>query len=215
MYSFLVNFGYFLLLINFIVFAIGLSKKQKSYVIFTVYLFLIVCIQIITLVLRKLGVNNLFLSHFYFIGQFLMLGLFYFNLIADKFQKKVIKITLVLALLSLVIQYSIRPDLFFEFNLYEIFITSFLLIIYATFHFYNMLNGKKVFYYINIGIILYLFGSTILFLVGNLSIMLSSKYYKVPSRINYILYIVFQLFILIEWRKSFYKNKETNSLNKL
>lgn len=213
MYSFLVNFGYFLLLINFIVFAIGLSKKQKSYVIFTVYLFLIVCIQLITLVLRKLGVNNLFLSHFYFIGQFLMLGLFYFNLIADKFQKKVIKITLVLALLSLVIQYSIRPDLFFEFNLYEIFITSFLLIIYATFHFYNMLNGKKVFYYINIGIILYLFGSTILFLVGNLSIMLSSKYYKVPSRINYILYIVFQLFILIEWRKSFYKNKETNSLN--
>lgn len=213
MYSFLVNFGYFLLLINFIVFAIGLSKKQKCYVIFTVYLFLIVCIQIITLVLRKLGVNNLFLSHFYFIGQFLMLGLFYFNLIADKFQKKVIKITLVLALLSLVIQYSIRPDLFFEFNLYEIFITSFLLIIYATFHFYNMLNGKKVFYYINIGVILYLFGSTILFLVGNLSVMLSSKYYKVPSRINYILYIVFQLFILIEWRKSFFKKKETNSLN--
>lgn len=213
MYSFLVNFGYSLLLINFIVFAIGLSKKQKSYVIFTAYLFLIVCIQIITLVLRKLGINNLFLSHFYFIGQFLMLGLFYFNLIADKFQKKVIKITLILALLSLAIQYSIRPDLFFEFNLYEIFITSFLLIIYATFHFYNMLNGEKVFYYINIGIILYLFGSTILFLVGNLSIMLSSRYYKVPSRINYVLYIVFQLFILIEWRKSFYKNKETNALN--
>ena len=213
MYSFLVNFGYFLLLINFIVFAIGLSKKQKCYVIFTMYLFLIVCIQIITLVLRKLGMNNLFLSHFYFIGQFLMLGLFYFNLIADQFQKKVIKITLVLALLSLVIQYSIRPDLFYEFNLYEIFITSFLLIIYATFHFYNMLNGKKVFYYINIGVILYLFGSTILFLVGNLSIMLSSKYYKVPSRINYILYIIFQLFILIEWKKSFYKKEETNSLN--
>lgn len=213
MYSFLVNLGYFLLLINFIVFALGLSKKQKSYVIFTVYLFLIVCIQIITLVLRKLGLNNLFLSHFYFIGQFIMLGLFYFNLITDKFQKKVIKITAILALLSLAIQYSIRPDLFFKFNLYEIFITSFLLLIFATFHFYNMLNGKKMFYYINIGIILYLFGSTILFLVGNLSVTLSSKYYKVPSRINYILYVIFQLFILIEWKRSFYKKDEANFLN--
>lgn len=213
MYSFLVNLGYFLLLINFIVFAFGLSKKQKSYVIFTVYLFLIVCIQIITLVLRKLGLNNLFLSHFYFIGQFIMLGLFYFNLITDKFQKKVIKITAILALLSLAIQYSIRPDLFFKFNLYEIFITSFLLLIFATFHFYNMLNGKKMFYYINIGIILYLFGSTILFLVGNLSVTLSSKYYKVPSRINYILYVIFQLFILVEWKRSFYKKDEANFLN--
>lgn len=213
MYSFLVNLGYFLLLINFIVFALGLSKKQKSYVIFTVYLFLIVCIQIITLVLRKLGLNNLFLSHFYFIGQFIMLGLFYFNLITDKFQKKVIKITAILALLSLAIQYSIRPDLFFKFNLYEIFITSFLLLIFATFHFYNMLNGKKMFYYINIGIILYLFGSTILFLVGNLSVTLSSKYYKVPSRINYILYVIFQLFILVEWKRSFYKKDEANFLN--
>ncbi|AYN04962.1 hypothetical protein EAG11_12930 [Flavobacterium sp. 140616W15] len=213
MYSFLVNLGYFLLLINFIVFAFGLSKKQKSYVIFTVYLFLIVCIQIITLVLRKLGLNNLFLSHFYFIGQFIMLGLFYFNLITDKFQKKVIKITVILALLSLAIQYSIRPDLFFKFNLYEIFITSFLLLIFATFHFYNMLNGKKMFYYINIGIILYLFGSTILFLVGNLSVTLSSKYYKVPSRINYILYVIFQLFILVEWKRSFYKKDEANFLN--
>ncbi len=213
MYSFLVNLGYFLLLINFIVFSIGLYKKQKSYVIFTAYLFLIVCIQVITLVLRKLGLNNLFLSHFYFIGQFIMLALFYFNLITDKFQKKVIKITVVVALLSLAIQYSIRPDLFFKFNLYEIFITSFLLLIFATFHFYNMLNGKKMFYYINVGIILYLFGSTILFLVGNLSVMLSSKYYKVPSRINYILYIIFQLFILIEWKKSFYKKDEANFLN--
>lgn len=213
MYSFLVNLGYFLLLINFIVFAIGLSKKQKSYVIFTVYLFLIVCIQIITVVLRKLGLNNLFLSHFYFIGQFIMLGLFYFNLITDKFQKKVIKITVVLALISLAIQYSVRPDLFFKFNLYEIFITSFLLLIFATFHFYNMLNGKKMYYYINIGIILYLFGSTILFLVGNLSVMLSSKYYKVPSRINYVLYVIFQLFILVEWKKSFYKKDEANFLN--
>jgi hypothetical protein len=211
MYSFLVNFGYFLLFVNFIVFAIGLSKQQKSYVIFTTYLFFIVCVQMSTLVLSKLGMNNLFLSHFYFIGQFLMLSLFYYNLINDSLQKKIIRITCVLALLSLVIQYSVRPDLFFKFNLYEIFITSFLLIIYSTFHFYNMLNDKRVFYYINVGILLYLLGSTILFLVGNLSITLSSKYYKLPSRINYILYIIFQLFILIEWKKSF--SKKNNLVN--
>ncbi|WP_264544758.1 MULTISPECIES: hypothetical protein [Flavobacterium] len=92
-----------------------------------------------------------------------------------------------------------------KFNLFEIFITSFLIVTYATFHLYNLLNEEKEFYYVNLGILIYLFGSTVLFLGGNLAAMLSSKYNDVPWILNAFLYIIYQLFILYEWKKSFSK----------
>jgi hypothetical protein len=112
---------------------------------------------------------------------------------------------LVLGLLILGIRYGYDTSLFFKFNLFEIFITSFLLIIFTTFHFYNQLNAKKEFYYINIGIFLYLFGNTILFLVGNMVVTLSSKMGKLTWILNAFLYIIYQVFILVEWKKSFSK----------
>ena len=68
-----------------------------------------------------------------------------------------------------------------------------------------MLNEKKEFYYINMGIFMYLFGSTILFLVGNLTTVLSPKMSLITWILNAFLYIVYQLFILVEWKKSFSK----------
>ncbi|WP_432670653.1 hypothetical protein [Flavobacterium sp. SM2513] len=44
------------------------------------------------------------------------------------------------------------------------------------FHFYNMLGGKKNYYYINIGIFIYLLGGTFLFITGNLINSLSSDF---------------------------------------
>jgi hypothetical protein len=123
------------------------------------------------------------------------------------YQKKIIKIGLFLVLSILVIQYSIDFDLFFKFNLFEIFLTSFLIIIYATFHFYNMLNDKKEFYYINIGILMYLSGSTILFFVGNLMTSISPRYNKIPWILNAFFYIIYQLFVWFEWKKSFYQKQ--------
>ena len=149
--------------------------------------------------------QNLFLSHFYFIGQFIILSFFYLAILKEDYQKKAIKLCLVFVLMILVIQYAYDTSLFFKFNMLEISITSFLLIIYAAFHFYNMLNEKKEFYYVNIGILMYLFGSTILFLVGNLTISLSKKMSLITWILNSILYIIYQILILIEWKKSYYK----------
>ena len=132
-------------------------------------------------------------------------------LLKEKYQRKIIKLTLILVLSFLGIQYTIYPKLFFEFNLFEIFITSFSIIIFSAFHFYNMLNEKKEFYYINMGILLYLFGSTILFLVGNLTVTLSREFTKIPWILNALFYVFYQLFVLYEWKKSFSKKElETN-----
>ena len=210
MNSFLVNLGYALLLLNFILYAVKFPKNKGAYKIFTIYIFIIILVQISAKVCLLKGMSNLFMSHIYFIGQFIMLSFFYLKLVKDQFQVKAIKIGFVMVLLTLGIQYGIKPQLFLKFNLYEIFITSFLVIIYATFHFYNMLDEKKEFYFINMGILLYLFGSTILFLVGNLTVKFSKNFNMITWILNAGLYVAYQLFILYEWKVSFSKRKVIN-----
>lgn len=156
-------------------------------------------VQFSSILIGKIYKNNLFVSHFYFVLQFLLLSFFYYYLLREKMQRKVILVLLVLVFGLLTLQYSMNPELFDEFNLFEIFITSLPLIVYATFHLYNLLNEEKQFYYINIGLLIYLFGSTIVFLTSNL--LLSLKTYDSFDfiyNLNVYLYIVYQLFILYD-----------------
>ena len=205
MNNFFADIGYFILLINVILFIKGFSNNGKAFKIFALYSVLIFIIQIIVNVLNYLKINNLFLSHFYFILQFFLLSFFYLTILKVNFQKKIINILLILCPLILFIQYIIAPNLFFEFNLFEIFITSLPIIIYSTFYLYNLLNEKKDFYYINLGILIYLFGSTVLFLVGNLVVKLDNSLNDIPWILNSALYIIYQLFILVELKNNFSK----------
>ena len=197
------DLGYLVLLLNTILFFIGFSKNGKAYKIFISYLLTMCLIQIVSKVSHFLKLNNLYISHFYFILQFILLSFFYLNLQFNDFQKKIVKMGFVFCLVALIFQYTFDNDIFSKFNLFEIFITSFLLIVYATFHLYNSLNEKKEFYYVNIGTLTYLFGSTILFLSGNLMIYLSPNLNKITWLLNAFLYVLYQLFILFEWKKNF------------
>ena len=201
------DLGYLVLLLNTLLFSIGFFKKGKAYRIFISYLWIICLIQIMSKVLHFLRLNNLYLSHFYFILQFVSLSFFYLNLQLNVFQKKIVKIGFVFCLTVLTCQYALNPGVFFEFNLFEIFITSFLLIVYATFYLFNLLNEKKEFYYINFGILTYLFGSTVLFLVGDLVAKMKPEFNDVPWLLNSILYVFYQILILLEFKVSFYKSK--------
>ncbi|TDO94011.1 hypothetical protein EV145_11933 [Flavobacterium sp. 245] len=211
MHFYLIKAGYILLLLNFILYGLGFFKNNLAYKFFTVYLFILSGVQLSSYIIKQMGGNNLYLSHIYFIGQFIALSFFYLQLVKDPFQQKAIKIGFVLVLSTLVIQYSLKPEMFFKFNLYEIFITSFLLIIYAVFHFYNMLDEKKEFYFINMGLLLYLFASTILFLIGNLTAKFSKDVSLITWMINAILIIVYHLFFLYEWKVSYFRTKTINS----
>ncbi len=204
-FKIITDLGDFILLINVLLFAKGFSANGKAFRIFTCYLITMFIIQITSSVLQYLSINNLFLSHFYFILQFILLSFFYLNLSLNGLQSKIVKIGFVICLSALTVQYVLDNSLLLKFNLFEIFITSFLLVIYTTFHLYNLLNEKREFYYINLGILLYLFGSTVLFLVGNLINSLTSESNKITWILNVILYVIYQLFIFIEWKKSFFK----------
>lgn len=180
----------------------------RSFFVFTIYLLVMIIVQAYTSYLKSIHQNNLFLSHFYFILQFLLLSLFYLEILNNDFQKKIIKIAVPFCLIILGVQYYFNTDLFYKFNLFEIFITSFLIIIFSMFHFYNILNEKKKYYYINTGILLYLFGSTVLFISGNLISKLDLAPSKIVWILNSVLYIVYQVFILIEWREIFIKKSD-------
>lgn len=196
--------GLLLLFLNLVLFVKGFSNKGKSFKIFTFYLLIIFAIQMISNILSRFNVNNLYLSHFYFIGQFILLSLFFVSVFKNKYQKKIVKGGLIVGLPVLTFQYVKEPALFFEFNLFEIVVTSVLLVTYAAFHFYNLLaSEKREFYYIGIGILMYLSGSSVLFLVGNLMTSVSPGLNKIPWILNSFLYIIYQLFILVDWKKSF------------
>lgn len=192
------NLGYLLLLINtFLSYRKWKKYKVKAMMVFTLYSFLMLVVQISSKVLFLLNTNNIFLSHFYFILQFVTLSYFYYILLKNRLQQKVILFFTVIASLALIIEYSVSPKTFFTFNLLEIFITSLPIIVYATFHLYNLLNESKKFYYISLGILIYLFGSTVIFLTGNLFLALDSNYlFRLVWSFNVYLYVMYQLFIL-------------------
>ena len=200
MLEILANIGYVFLSINLIIFLKGFSRNGKAFKIFTIYTAVIFLIQICAEVLSKNHMPNLYLSHAYFILQFVLLSFFYLEILTEKIQKKIVLYALFICPLILALQYYNDPKLFFKFNLFEIFITSFLLILYATFYLYNLLNEKKSFYYINLGLLLYMFGSTVLFLVGNLIGSFGPKFNQMTYSLNAGLYIIYQLFILYDYK---------------
>lgn len=201
----LINSGILFLLFNLIIFIKEFSNKGRAYRVFTYYLGVVFCIQLGSNIMMRFLINNIYLSHFYFIGQFVLLSLFYLAIFKENFQKKIVIVGMICGLSTLAVQYGMDSSLFYKFNLFEIFVTSFLLIVFATLHFYNLLNEKKEFYYINMGILLYLFGSTILFLVGNLTTTLSPQLSLLTWTVNAFLYLIYQFFIFLEWKKSFSK----------
>lgn len=200
--------GYLILIINFILYSRGFFKFGKAFKIYVIYLFLLVVIQLTMEVLTSLIINNLYLIHLYFIGQFILLGLFYKTLLQNDFQKKVITFSLFLGSLVLVIQYILEPDLFFKFNLFEIVLTSLLVVVFALLYLYNMLTDNKRYYYITVGIIIYLLASTVLFLVGNLTIGLSKEFRLLTWTLNAFLVIIYYMFIFIEWKVTNFPKKQ-------
>lgn len=203
--------GVVLLLINLMVFFISYKryKKNKSYAFFTLYLLVTLIVQLWSFYLAHQSSNNLFLSHAYFISQFIVLSLFYRELFL-KYQKKYVLAILVVVLIILIIRFSLNSRLLNGFDLVEVFICSLPLVIYAFVHLYNSLNESKAFLYINGGILVYLSASTLIFILGN---YLTSKNINNSIRgiwmVNDVLYLLYLTLIFIEWFKNYRPIKQT------
>ena len=161
-------------------------------------------------VMYFLRMNNLFAINIFFIGQMILLGLFYHSLLPIKSQKIFVKASLFVALSILAVQFIMEPVQFLKFNLFEITLTSLLIVVFALLHLYNLLTETKKFYYVSIGLIFYLLASTVLFLIGNLSSGLSNDVKYLSWMLNAFLILVYQFFILYEWIRSFSRRASLN-----
>ncbi len=179
-------------------------KEDKAFKVFTIYLLLICLIQLTTMFIGKvLHKPNLFLSHFYFIIQFVFLSLFYKELLKSK-----LVIYILLSILgTLTYQYIDDPEIFFRYNTIGISITQSILIVYAIVYLYRCLQGENLFLIVNVGLFLYLVSSTLIFASGNLifNLNISDSMNFLLINTNRILYFLFQILIFIEWRKNYYK----------
>lgn len=203
--DFLIYFGYFILVVNLGLYSFSFFRKEKANVFLLLYLVFSFLVQFGMEVLYHFKMNNLLLMNLFFVGQMIFLGLFYRSLYKQEVQKKFVLMTLGVVLLILMARAVYDPDLQFKFDLFQITITSLLTVVFALIHFYNMITENKQYYYLTIGVIGYMFGSTVLFLIGNLTIGLSDDVKYLSWRLNAFLFIVYYFFILFEWVKSFLK----------
>ncbi|MDH7446723.1 hypothetical protein [Aquimarina sp. 2201CG14-23] len=202
------NLGYtatILLIINTILYIKALRNGGKAFKIFTLYLILILIIEILSKIIGPfLHYNNIYLSNIFLIVQFSMLSIFYKVLL----DKKWIYYIGVAVLAFLAIQYLTNLDLFTKYNALGISLTQSILITYSIMYFYNSLQRKEPkFLIVNIGVFLYLICSTLIFASGNLvfNIEIPTETYILLLKLNAFLYIIFQILIFTEWRKNYYK----------
>ncbi|OAZ04667.1 hypothetical protein FLB_05140 [Flavobacterium succinicans] len=212
MTDFFLYLAYSILMLNLSLYAISFFKKEKVNGFFLLYLLFATIMQLSMEALYHLHKNNLFLMNLFFIGQMFLMGLFYGSLTCLKVQKRIIYSTTALVLSGIGIQSWLDYEQFFQYNLFVIVITNLSVIVFAVFHLYNMLTTVKKYYYFTIGLIIYLLASTMVFVVGNINAKLNNEVKFMLWTFNSILVVLYYLFILYEWKVSFFKNKSRKKM---
>jgi hypothetical protein len=193
--------GLFLLIINAILFTAKIAGKDKNYRTITAYL---ITLSILETICNFYGIlhpnENLFLSHFAFNSQFLILSYFFYNLFTNLYLKRIVIITFVAVWLILIIQYCLYPALFWKINLFETLTISSILITYALIHLYNILGKEKKYFYFTIGLFMYLLSTCIIFISGNLELVFCEDPLIDIWIFNSLFYIIYQVFVYKEWK---------------
>ena len=210
--EFIADFGNILLAINFLLYFIRYRNKTIAYKIFTIYLFFILFIQLFSGYLSDQKINNLYLSHYYFIGQFLFLSFFYYKMLKSNFRKTIPILSLIILSILFFKFYTI-PNLYYQFYLFEVVLCSIPIGIYSVFYFLECFGiANKKFLILNSGIFIYLISSTLIFSAGNLINGLNSDFKsRMVWALNIILYLTYQVLVFIEWYKNFRKQKIKNT----
>jgi len=184
-----------------ILYFIGFARNGKTYKCFTLYLIYIAIIQIIAFVYVSKKIDNTFLFHYYFMGQFLFLSLFYYLLL----KKWWIYVLSSILFVGLLLYYFVNPSIVNEYHTYGVTTTQTVIVVYALAYYYKSLTGKAYMLLINTGVLIYLMVSVLFFASNNLLIELevSKDTQKYIGLFNEVSYLVFLILIFIEWYRNF------------
>jgi hypothetical protein len=197
-----VNLGYILLAINTFLFFKSYRKKTVAFKIIAFYLLYVLAIQLRMNHLHSIKESNLHCTHFYFIGQFILLSFFFILEFKNKLLSNIIKIYLFIATLSLGICYYLYPELIDKHNMFEVVITSIPLTVYSFIFLVKRIDSNnKKFIYLTSGLFVYITCSTLIFVAGSFKSDLKIFIWL----FNAALYLVYQLLVSLDWYKNFRK----------
>ena len=187
---------------NSLLFLMNFKKNTFSVKLFSFYLLFSLIIQLSSDYLAKLGDNNLYLFHLFNVGQYIFLSLFYSKQTENKLLKKSVFWGVRIIPFSIIIFYIFNPDYIFKFNIIEILICYIPLLIYSFYFLIERIDkSDKNFIYFNASFFIYTLCSTLLFSAGNIK----SEIIRLIWSFNIYLYLIYQIFIFIEWYKNFRK----------
>lgn len=199
------------LLVNCILYLKSFQNRTKAFKVFALYLVVISVIQVVSLILGRLQIGNIYFSHFYFIIQFGLLSFFYKLIYKKNSNKRFVNFTFTIVTIVLTIQYVFDPSLFFQFNLLEIVICSLPIVVFSFLYFFQILDkNSREYIFINSGIFFYLLCSTLIFVTGKYVSPKQTFWYQFIWVINAFLYLAYQVLIFIEWYKHFRKKEITS-----
>jgi hypothetical protein len=201
----------FFLVVAFFLFLSKIRNKDKSYKLLTIYLGVISCTELSYRLAVSFTNNNNPVVHIDTMAQFVILSLFYLSLFTDNLQRNIVKLFVIVLPIFFIIKFSIYPEILLRNDPLEYFLFAILLVIYAAIHLYNILNKKKQYYYFSVGLMLFLLASLIVSLTINLRIVLESIHLNRSLLIlNNFFYLMFQIFVIVEWILNYYKKPLQN-----
>lgn len=195
-----------------LLYLIGFFKNGKAYKIFTIYIIGVLLMDFISSKLYSwFRIYNIFMNHFYDLFQFVILSYFYATLLKTKKQLFTVYILLIILPVFLLSRYVFNPQMFFEYSLLETYLTTMPLIIYSSMHLYNNLGEKSEFYFINVGLLFYLFTSTFIFLLYKLiTVFKFDEFNDIMIDINIILQYIKFGFFFYQWKLIYFNKDEHN-----
>jgi hypothetical protein len=204
------NFSNIILAINVFLFFKSYRQNTVAFKIIAFYLLYSLILELRMSYLASLKENNLLYGHFYFIGQLVFLSFFFIQELKNKALSKRIKTYLLFALIALGISYSLNPESYEKHNTFEVVITSVPLLVYCFIFFTKRIESSNSnFMFFNAGLFLYILCSTLLFVAGNVKAGIKLYIWA----FNVVLYLIYQLCILLEWYKNVRpKNRVTSRI---
>lgn len=197
--------GIAVLVLNLVLYFMRYFGKNKAYRFFVLYLLAIGIIDLLVFVYAHKDLNNHFLSSYYLFFRFVFLSCFFCQLFlpVNKKASLGVKCTSIIILIGLVAQYVVDPQLYFTFNSAGFLITGSALMMFAALYLYEQLSKKLPFYYVNIGLFLYLGSSSLIFISATSIVSFDKEINMLIWKTNALLFIVYQLLILWEWKQNF------------
>lgn len=171
-----------------------------------------VYIELASEYLYNRNIANLHLTHYYTIGQFFILSVIYYRLL-NKFQL-LVPIGVILFSSVLIYQLITSKIIYDEFNTSGFLVSACILIGYTFTYYIEHISKKKYWDSYNIGLFLYLGGSSIIFLTLN-NLRDLEGWHMFLWTVNGSLIILYQVFITITIYRYYRIEKNQNGISSL